>query len=74
MDQAEQVSRKNRKPNASTDNLAYAARLRALEKNIGVPVKRHRDPGTITNQNPFSQHGAQEENSKAESTVVMRGF
>jgi hypothetical protein len=73
MDAAEHNSRKGRKASESTNNLANAARLRALEKNIGVTVKRHRDPGAVSNQNPFKQFGAKESTTD-ESTVIMRGF
>lgn len=66
MDEAEAFSRKGRKPNASTDKLAYAARLKALERNIGVPIKRHRDPGKIeTKDNKVD---------KDESIKIMKGF
>jgi len=74
MDHAEQASRKNRKPSDSTNNLANAARLRALEKNIGVPIKRHRDPGSVSNNDPFKQFGSSTETTKDESTVIMSGF
>ncbi|UOW93358.1 tail assembly chaperone [Mycobacterium phage Labelle] len=73
MQQAENQSRKNRKPGPGTDRLANAARLRVLEKYLGVPVKRHRDPGNVTNTNPFTQ-GRGSEQKKDESVVVMRGF
>ena len=74
MDQAEQISRKGRKSSESVNHLAHAARLRVLEKAIGVSIKRHRDPGQVSNINPFNQHGAAEEKAKDESTVVIRGF
>lgn len=75
MDEAEAVSRKGRKAGAAADRLARAARLKALEKNIGIPVKRHKDPGSVTNMNPFKQGKDAEENrTKDESVIVMKGF
>ncbi len=72
---AENNSRKNRKPGRDVDRLVNAARLRILELALGVPMKRHRDPGNVTNINPFQQHGKESpEASKDTSTVVMRGF
>jgi len=72
---ADAQSRKGRKSGAGTDRLANAARLRALEKNIGVPVKRHRDPGSVSNYNPFQQGKDAETNrTKDERVVVMKGF
>ncbi len=44
MAQAEAEIRKAHKNNPGTDRLANAARLSALERNLGVEVKRHRDP------------------------------
>lgn len=73
MDKAEAISRKNRKPSSGTDALARAARLRALEKKIGTPIRRHRDPGGVTNTNPFVQ-GKDKKDDKDQSTIVMRGF
>lgn len=75
MQEAESNSRKNRKPGIGTDRLANAARLGALERNLGIAIKRHRDPGTITNRNPFQQHGAETPGSdKDETIVIARGF
>lgn len=44
MNAADARARKNR-TGAAADRMANAARLGALEKNLGVPVKRYRDPG-----------------------------
>lgn len=75
MQQAENNSRKNRKPGASTDALANAARLGVLEKKLGIAIKRHRDPGTVTNRNPFQQHGAEKPGSdKDETIIIAKGF
>jgi hypothetical protein len=72
---AEAQSRKGRKSGPGADRLATAARLRALEKNIGVAVKRHRDPGSVSNFNPFKQGKDAETNrTKDERVVVMKGF
>jgi len=71
MNKAEQTSRKSRKPGAGTDKLAYAARLGALEKNLGTAIKRHRDPGVADLANPFKK----ESDSNKDSTVVVEsGF
>ena len=48
MEAAEQSSRKNRKPGPGTDALANGARLAVLEKHLGIPMKRFRDPGTVS--------------------------
>lgn len=72
---AENNSRKNRKPGADVDRLANAAKLRILELALGIPIKRHRDPGNVSNTNPFQQHGAEVPGEqKDSSTIVMRGF
>lgn len=47
MAQAEAEIRKSHKNNSGTDRLVTAARLRALEKNIGIEIKKHRDPGNV---------------------------
>lgn len=47
MADAEAQIRKAHKHGAGTDRLANAARLAALEKNLGIEVKRHRDPGDV---------------------------
>ena len=70
---AENNSRKNRKAGVGTDKLANAARLRALEVNLGTKIKRHKDPGNVSNTNPFSQ-GKDSKDQKDESVIVMRGF
>ena len=73
MNAAERVSRKNRKPGEGVDQLARSARLRVLEQNLGINIKRHRDPGNVTNTNPFTQ-GKDAKENKDTSTIVMRGF
>lgn len=75
MSAAEARSRSNRKPGPGVDKLANAARLGALEKEIGVAVKRHRDPGSIGAQPiTFGQDGKKEKNDKDERIVLKRGF
>ena len=73
MDAAESRSRSGRKNDAGTARLANAARLRALELNLGVEVKRHRDPGAAISMNPFSE-GENEAQDKDERTIVKKGF
>lgn len=46
MQKAEARSRKNRK-GATAERLGNAAGLAVLERYLGVPVKRHRDPGSL---------------------------
>lgn len=45
MAEAENQIRKAHKNSPGTDRLVNGARLMALEKNLGIAVKRHRDPG-----------------------------
>ena len=71
---AEQSSRNNRKAGAGTDKLANAARLKALEDHIGIAIKRHKDPGNVTNYNPFHQGKDAAREDKDESTIIMSGF
>lgn len=76
MNAAEARSRKGRKAGAGTDRLANAARLGALERYLGVPIKRHRDPGSVgANRIDFNQDGKKEgKQEKDSSTVVMKNF
>ena len=67
---AENQSRKSKKPGPATDRLANAARLSALERNLGVPVKRHRDPGDITANQP----GEDKKQDKDETVTIATGF
>jgi hypothetical protein len=73
MQAAENNSRKNRKSGPGTDKLANAARLRVLELNLGTKIKRHKDPGNVSNTNPFTQ-GKDSKEQKDESIIVKRGF
>lgn len=75
MDEAEARSRKNRKKGAGVDKLVRTARLAVLSKYLGIELKRHKDPGNVTNTNPFVQgKDAAEKDSKDESVVIMKGF
>lgn len=75
MAEAEANSRKNRKAGPGTDRLANSARLGVLERNLGIAIKRHRDPGNVTNKSPFQQHGADSPGKdKDETIVVAKGF
>jgi hypothetical protein len=47
MADAEAQVRKAHKSSAGTNRLANAARLSALEKNLGVPIKRHKNVDDI---------------------------
>lgn len=66
MAEAEAEIRKAHKRGSGTDRLAHAARLSALEKNIGVPVKRHRNPDEIG----LSQPGQTKEDK--EQTIFLQ--
>lgn len=70
---AEAQTRKNRKPGPGVDRLVNSARLRVLGQNLGIDIKRHKDPGNVTNTNPFTQ-GKDAKMDKDSSTIVMRGF
>jgi hypothetical protein len=72
MSAAENRSRKHRKPGPGTDKLAYGARLAALERNLGTPVKRHRDPNPSEISHPFAKDDG--EVKKDETVVVVSGF
>lgn len=70
MNAAEARSRKGRKPGVAADRLANAAKLSALEKNLGVPIKRHRDPGAAGDISPAGK----KETQKDVSQVLKKGF
>lgn len=74
MDAAEAGSRAHRKPGKDVDRLVRAARLRQLEINLGTKIKRHKDPGNVSNVNPFAQAGSEKEKHKDVSEVIMSGF
>ena len=71
MNAAEARSRKGRKPGVAADRLANAARLSALEKNLGVPIKRHRDPGAAGDVTP---DGKSEKREKDTSVIIKSKF
>lgn len=72
MDKAENNSRKGRKPGTAADKLAFAARLGALSKHLGVDISRNRSVGTVTNTDPNKQHGADQD--KDEVIVLGKPF
>lgn len=74
MNAAEARSRKGRKAGVAADRLANAARLAALERNLGVPIKRHRDPGSPQGTLDVGQDGRKESKEKDSSVIVMKGF
>jgi hypothetical protein len=51
--------------------MANAARLRVLEKALGTPIKRNRDPGRPTKAGPFSKV-TDRESAKDESQIVWK--
>lgn len=61
MAEAEARIRKTHKHGAGTDRLVNAARLGALEKNLGVAVKRHREPDQIKTMKSSEQPGQENE-------------
>ena len=73
MDRAESGSRKGRAAGAAADKLAFAARLGALEKNLGVPVSRNRSVGNISNTDPTRQH-SDAASDKDEVVVLGKPF
>ena len=44
---AEAQIRTSHKRGTGTDRLINAARLSALERNLGIPIKRHRNPDML---------------------------
>lgn len=72
MNAAEAKSRKGRKAGVSADRLALAAKLGALEKNLGVPVKRHRDPGAPGDVSPDGKKETKQQ--KDVSITFMKNF
>jgi hypothetical protein len=74
MNAAEARSRKGRKAGIAADRLANAARLAALEKNLGVPIKRHRDPGNVQGNLDVGTDGKKQSREKDTSVIVMKGF
>lgn len=61
MSEAEAQIRKAHKSGPGTDRLVNAARLSVLEKNLGVAVKRHRDPGNVTTTEASMKPGQEED-------------
>lgn len=49
MQTAEEQLRRAHKRGKGTDRLITAARLSVLERNLGVAVKRHREPDQVQN-------------------------
>ena len=49
MHEAEEQLRKSHKRGKGTDRLIAAARLSVLERNLGIAVKRHREPDQVAN-------------------------
>jgi hypothetical protein len=47
MAEAEAQIARSHKRGSGTDRLINAARLSVLEKNLGIPIKRHRNPDMI---------------------------
>jgi hypothetical protein len=66
MSEAEARSRKNAQGEAGI-RLGNAARLGVLEKHLGIPIKRYRDPGHVGTENPFTKADGQTE----ETTTVV---
>lgn len=66
MAEAEAQIRKAHKSGAGTDRLVNSARLAVLEKNLGVEIKRHRNPDDLGSSSP--------DQSKDETVVMSRGF
>lgn len=71
---AENRSRKGRKAGPGADRLANAARLGVLERHLGVPIKRHRDPGNVSGRQDVGMDGKKESSDKDTSVIVMKGF
>lgn len=78
MQEAESRSRKNRKSGPGVERLVNAARLGALSKELGVEIKRHRDPGNVTGRIDHGFDGVKEKPTKKEEkdeTILLKsGF
>lgn len=75
MNDAEARTRKGRKPGPGVERLVNGARLGALEKLLGITIKRHRDPGSVQGKVDFGFDGRKEKyQDKDETIVIKRGF
>src|ERR1700759_1172718 len=71
MNSAEARSRRGRN-GVTADRLSNAARLHVLEKYLGVPIKRNRDPGAVTGD---SAPVVDAEHNKDDGPIVLKkGF
>ena len=69
MQKAEARSRRNRS-GVTAERLGNAASLAVLEKYLGVPVKRHRDPGD-TDVQSSSAPVVDSDNNKKEDPITL---
>jgi hypothetical protein len=61
MAEAEAQIARSHKRGSGTDRLINAARLSALEKNLGISIKRHRNPDMIA---PTPDQGTKKEDKE----------
>lgn len=66
MTDAETQIRKVHKHGSGTDRLVNAARLAALERNLGIEVKRHRNPDGLGSISP--------DQNKDETVIISQKF
>ena len=67
MAEAEARIRNSHKRGTGTDRLINAARLSALEKNLGIPIKRHRNPEVV------AQSPDQESKKEDKEEIIFLG-
>ena len=66
MAEVEAQIRKAHKNGSGSDRLVNAARLSVLEKHLGVPIKRHRNPDQIG-----SEPGSPDQKIDKDETIVL---
>jgi len=64
--QAVEARSRKATPGEAGVRLANAARLGVLEKHLGIPIKRYRDPGSVVEKLPSS-----EENKNKDEVIVV---
>lgn len=71
MAQADARARKNR-TGIAADRMANAARLQVLEKHLGVPIKKYRDPGGGTGKSKGVQITDSAKNGDKDEVITIK--
>jgi len=74
MNEAERISRKGRKPGPGVDRLVNSARLGALSRNLGIEIKRHREPDQVDNGDPSTRPKRKPSNEDKDEIVKLGTF